>query len=279
MGFFTRDFSKAGPGVPKDEPRKKGIPRFFEILTREHRDLMKINLLFSLTVLPALALFILGLFNIFPLGLGLSIIASYPIGGAMAASFFCITRMLRDDPAFVWDDWKRKFRENLRQAGVSGVLCATFLFTQLFMFWLPVFLDGLMFEELEEAVEPLLVDPTWLLVGLILMVLFNMVSPYIFLHFAYIKLGAYAIVKNSFIIAFSNFGRSFMGAIAGLLPWIAFILFFQITYLLTPLIPVFFFVISWLLTLMWIWPVFDKRFSIEETLVKEMQEKMDNKDL
>jgi len=274
MGFFTRDFSKAGPGVPKDEPRKKGVARFFEIIIREHRDLMKINLLFTLVVLPSMVLFILGLLNVFPLGLGFSIVASYPIGGAMAASFFCITRMLRDDPAFVWDDWKRKFSENLKQAGISGVLCATFLYTQFFMFWLPLMLDGIMSGELEGNAEPLLMDPTWLLVGLILLILFNMVTPYVFLHFAYIKLGAYTIVKNSFIMAFSSFGRSFLGALSGLMLWIAFFMFFQIVFVLTPLIPLFFFVISWLLTLMWVWPVFDKRFSIEETLVKEQREEL-----
>jgi len=274
MGFFTRDFSKAGPGVPKDEPRKKGIARFFEIIIRENRDLMKVNLLFTLAVLPSAVLFILGLFNIFTLGLFFSIVATYPVGGAMAASFFCITRMLRDDPAFVWDDWKRKFRESLRQAGITGVLCATFLYTQFFMFWLPVMLDGLVAGELEGNAEPVLADPTWILAGLILLILFNMVTPYIFLHFAYIKLGAYTSVKNSFIMAFSSFGRSFMGAAAGLLPWVAFFMFFQISFVLLPLIPLFFFVISWLLTLMWVWPVFNKRFSIEETLKKEQEEEL-----
>jgi len=272
MGFFTRDFSKAGPGVPKDEPRKKGVVRFFEILVREYRDLMKINFLFFLCLIPSSVFFVLGLANILPIGLGLSIAATYPVGGAMAAAFFCITRMLRDDPGFVWDDFKRKFRENLRQAGLSGILCATFIYTQFFMFWLPIILDGFVPEELEGVVEPLNVDPIWILAGLILLVLFNMVSPYIFLHFAYIKLGAYTIVKNSFILAFSNFGRSFMGSIFGLLPWVAFFMFLQITYLLIPLLPAFFFVISWLLTLMWIWPVFDKRFSVEETLTEARNE-------
>ena len=274
MGFFSRDFSKAGPGVPKDEPRKKGVQRFFEILIREHRDLLKVNVAFFVCVLPSAALFVLGLLNIFPIGLGFSIVASYPIGGAMAASFFCITRMLRDDPGFVWDDFKRKFRENLRQAGITGVLCATFLYTQFFMFWLPVMLDGLLADELEGAVEPLLVDPTWILIGLILLILFSMITPYLFLHFAYIKLGAYAIAKNSILMALSNVVRSFMGAVFGLIPWIAFFMFFQISFVLTPLIPLFFFVISWLLSLMWIWPVFDKRFSIEETLKKEQEEEL-----
>jgi len=265
MGLFTRDFSKAGPGVPKDEPRKKGISRFFEILIREYRDLMKINLLFTLSVLPSTVLFLLGLFEILPLGLGLSIVAAYPIGGALAASFFCITRMLRDDPSYVWDDFKRKFNENLRQAGITGVLCATFLYTQFFMFWLPVMLSVI-----AEPDEPV-VSLTWILIGSILLILFNMITPYLFLHFAYIKLGTFVTVKNSILIALSNVRRSFMGAVFGLIPWVAFIMYIQITYVLFPLIPLIFFVLSWLLTLMWVWPVFNKRFSIEETLINETE--------
>jgi len=260
MGLFTRDFSKAGPGVPKDEPRKKGIARFFEILTREYRDLMKVNILFFLCVLPSIALFFLGLFGILDFALMLSIIISYPVGGAMAASMFCITRMLRDDPGFVWDDFKRKFLENLRQAGITGVLCATFLYTQVFMFWLPVMADW------EIA------SPTWMLIGLVMFILFSMITPYIFLHYAYIKLGTFAIVKNSVLIALSSPGRSIMGAISGLLPWVALALFFPVSLVFFPLIPFVVFILSWLLTLMWIWPVFDKRFSIEETLTNNNEE-------
>jgi len=260
MGFFSRDFSKAGPGVPKDEPRKKGVVRFFEIIVREYRDLIKINIFFFVCMLPSALLFFLGLFGIFQFGLMLSILMSYPIGRAMAACMFCITRMLRDDPGFVWDDFKRKFTENLRQAGFAGILTATFLYTQVFLFWLPVMADWEV------------VSLTWIFIGLVLFFMFLMVSPYIFLHYAYIKLGTFTIIKNSITIALSNPVRSFMGALFGILPWSSLVFFIQITYVFIPLIPFFVFVLSWLLTLMWVWPVFNKHFSIEETLTKEQEE-------
>lgn len=257
MGLFTRDFSKAGPGVPKDEPRKKGIRRFFEIIVREYRDLMKVNMLFFLCVLPSLVMFFLGLFGILEFGLMLSIIMAYPVGGAMAASMFCITRMLRDDPGFLWDDFKRKFLENVRQAGVAGVLVATFLYTQVFLFWLPIMAGW------EVA------GITWIVVGLFLFLLFSMVTPYVFLHYAYIELTTFQIVKNSVLLALSNPGRSIAGAVAGLLPWIGLLLFLPLTLVFFPLIPFFVFILSWLMNLMWIWPVFDRRFSVEETLSAE----------
>jgi len=266
MGFFSRDFSKAGPGVPKDEPRKKGISRFFEIIAREYRDLMKVNILFFLCVLPSVALFFLWLFGILNFALILSILLAYPIGGAMAASMFCITRMLRDDPGFVWDDFKRKFWENLRQGGVTGVIAMTFIYTQVFLFWLPIMADWA------------IVGTPWIIGGLALFFFVTMFAPYIFLHFAYIELGTFKIIKNSVLLALSNIRRSFMGALLGLLPWVALFMFFPISLVFFPLIPLIVFVFSWLLTLMWVWPVFDKRFAVEETLIKEQEEADDNGD-
>jgi len=262
MGLFSRDFSKAGPGVPKDEPRKKGISRFFEIIVREYRDLMKVNILFFLCVLPSVAMFFLWLFGVFGFALVLSIFLAYPIGGAIAASMFCVTAMLRDDPGFVWDDFKRKFWENLRQAGVAGVFLTTFLYTQVFLFWLPIMADW--------AVA----GTAWVIGGLLLFFFVMMFAPYMFLHFAYIELGTFKIIKNSVLLALTKPGRSFMGAFLGLLPWVALFMFFPITLVFFPLIPFFMFVLSWLLTLMWVWPIFNQRFSVEETLNKERDEEL-----
>jgi len=261
MGLFSGGSDRPGPGVQKDEPRKKGLLRFFEIIAREYRDLMKINILFFLSVLPATVIFFLGLSGTIQFAAMLSIIAAYPVGGAAAASLFCITRMLRDDPGFVWEDFKRKFRENLRQASIAGVVATTLLLTQIFFFWVPVLADW------EIASIPLI------FVLLLLFLLFMMIIPYVFLHYAYINLRTFTIIKNSTLIALSNIGRSFMGAITGLIPWAALFFFFPLSLIFFPLIPLIVFALSWLLSLMWVWPVFDKKFSIEETLNKEREEK------
>ena len=262
MGLFKRDFSKAGPGISKDEPRKKGAGRFFEIIIREYRDLMKVNLLFFLCVFPSIAMFFLGLLGIFEFALMLSIIAAYPVGGGLAASMFCITKMLRDDPGFLWDDFKRKFKENMRQAGLAGLLVAVFLYTQVFLFWLPVMADWAV------------VSTPWIIGGFLLFLLFTMITPYVFMHYAYIKLSTFLIIKNSTLLALSNPGRSFMGAFMGLLPCLALLFFLPFSLLFFPLIPVFVFALSWLLSLMWVWPVFDRKFSIEVTLIKEQEDKV-----
>ena len=257
MGFFSSNINKAGPGVSKDEPRKKGIRRFFEIISREFRELIKVNLLFFLCALPSIALFTLGLFGNLEIVLILSILAAFPVGGAITASVFCITRMLRDDPGFLWDDFKRKFLENMWQAGIAGILTTAFIYAQIFFFWLPIIADW------ESAAG------AWIITALVLFLFVLMIAPYVFLQFAYIRLGTFTIVKNSIFLALSNLGRSFMGLILGLLPWGVMFMFFPITLVFFPVIPFFFFVLSWLLSLMWIWPVFDKHFSVEETLERE----------
>jgi len=173
---------------------------------------------------------------------------------------FCITRMLRDDPGFFWEDFKRKFLENLRQASIAGVLAAILLLSQIFFFWVPVLADWEV------------VSMVWIVAGFALIMLFLMILPYVFLHYAYIKLGTFTIIKNSIFIALSNLGRSFIGAVFGIVPWAALFFFFPLSLIFFPLIPFFVFALSWLLNLMWVWPVFDKKFSIEDTLKREREE-------
>jgi len=69
-----------------------------------------------------------------------------------------------------------------------------------------------------------------------------------------------------------------MGAFAGGVIWIAFVLFFPGSMFLVPLYVLIGFSLSWLLCLMWVWPPADKQFSIEETLRKRQDEKESNDD-
>ena len=58
MGIFNRNFNKPGPGVNKDEPRKKGFARFFELLIRDFGDLVKLNMILFICVLPSVVMFL-----------------------------------------------------------------------------------------------------------------------------------------------------------------------------------------------------------------------------
>jgi len=260
MGLFSRNYDKPGPGVRKDEPRKKGAARFFELLARDFWDLIKINLIFSICVLPSVVVFFLGLMGLYTgIAFIISLILAFPIGGALVAYLYYISKMMRDDPSYVWYEFKRKFLENYRQAAPTGMLYTAFIYAQ-------VLLWGTMIMGEPGG------DIVWFFVALLSLLIFGMITPYIFLHFAYIDLKTFSIVKNSVLMSFGYFPRSFMGALLGGLMWIVFALFFPVSMLFAPIIAIVGISISLLLCLMWVWRPFDNHFKIEETLIKRQEE-------
>jgi len=282
MGLFSRNYEKPGPGVKKDEPRKKGTARFFELWIRELGDLVKLNLLFCLCVMPSLAAFILGqgFFGIYWLiGFTVSLLLAYPVGGAITACVYYITKMMRDDPSYVWYEFKRKFKENYRQAAPVGMICTAFVYAQILL-WESMTQASMILSELDHDValqggvvsgDPG-IDIFMVIIGLASLLIFGMITPYIFMHFAYIDLKSLGIAKNSVLMSFGNLPRSFMGAILGGIIWIAFALYFPLSLIALPFIFIFGVTTAMLLCLMWVWKPFDTTFKIEETLIQRAKE-------
>jgi len=260
MGLFSRNWNRPGPGVPKDLPRKKGAARFFELLGREFWELAKLNLILAFCVAPTVVVFFLGMFGAYSgITFLLSLVLAFPVGGAVVACVYYITKLMRDDPSFVWFEFKRKFLENYLQAAPIGVLCTAFIYAQI-MLWGSILLG--------EGGEGIL----WFFIALLSLLIFGMITPYIFLHFACVDLQTYKTVKNSVLMSFAYLPRSFMGAIQGASLWIIFALFFPVSVIAFPLFIFGGVTVSMLLCLMWVWKPFDTHFKIEETLVKRMEE-------
>jgi len=263
MGIFSRNFNKPGPGVKKDEPRKKGAARFFELLFRDFWDYAKLNILLCLCVLPTVAVFVLGLLGLYPgIAFFLSIVLAFPVGGAMVAYIYYITKMMRDDPSFVWYEFKRKFKENFKQAAPIGIFCTAFIYAQIMLWGSMIFGDfG--------------ADLTWMIISLFSLLIFGMIMPYVFLHLAYLELKTFSVIKNSILLSFGFVPRSFMGSFLGGLMWIAFALYYPLSLLFVPVIAFFGISIAMLLCLMWVWKPFDEHFKIEEILVERVKEETD----
>jgi len=260
MGLFNRNFNKPGPGVRKDEPRKKGAARFFELLGRDFWDLIKLNMLLCICVIPSGIIFAFGLLGLYSgIAFILSLFLAFPVGGAFVAYVYYITKMMRDDPSYVWYEFKRKFKENYRQAAPIGIMCAAFVYAQILL-WGSIVVG--------EPGENIL----WFFIALFSLLLFGMITPYIFMHFAYIDLKTAGIIKNSVLMSFGYFPRSFLGAVSGGIMWIVFALFFPVSMIFLPIIALAGMSISSLLCLMWGWQPFDKHFNIEETLIKRIEE-------
>jgi len=238
MGLFSRNFDKPGPGVKKDEPRKKGFARFIELFFRDFGDLIKLNLMFCICILPTIAAFLTGITGLYPaIAFVISLLLAFPVGGALVAYVYYITKMMRDDPSYVWYEFKRKFLENYRQAAPVGMLCAAFIYAQVMLWGNMIFGDAGG-------------DILWFIISLLSLLIFGMITPYIFMHFAYIDLGTLRAIKNSVLMSFGYLPRSFMGAVLGGILWIIFVLYLPLSLIALPIMALFGISLSMLLCLM-----------------------------
>lgn len=257
MGLFKRDFNKPGPGVPKNAPRKRGFARFIELVGRDFGNLVKLNLLYCLCVLPAqlllgLSILFIGTVWFVPL-LVLAIAACIPLGPAKTAMTYIVSKMLRDDPGFIWHDFKKQFKANFKSTLLPGIVYGALTGTQAYAVVMVLGMGS------GSAITVALF--------LLSVLIFSMVVPYYFLQAAYLDLGPGALLKNSVLLTLGYLPRSFMGMLLGgglvLLHTLANVLLFGIA---LPVTLVLGYTFPCLLSLMWIWPQVDKTFNIEKTL-------------
>lgn len=264
MALFKRDFSKPGPGVPKNAPRKKGFPRLFEILGRDFGNLVKLNLIYLLFVLvPVVCLVFtyisylagVGLFMLLAAVLGIA--ACIPLGPATTGMYYCVSKMLWDEPGFIWHDFKKAFKENFRLTVGPGIAYGVLTGSQVLAF--------LLYNHME-------VD-----MGIPMMALFffsvlfvAMAAPYFFVQAPYLNSSVSELLRNSFMLAIGFAPKSLLAAVLGTGLLVAQVLAFPLT---LPIILFFGFTMPCLFSLMWVWPVVDKQFEIEKTLRKRAEER------
>jgi uncharacterized membrane protein YesL len=130
FGFF--DYTKPGPGVPKNTPPKSGIVIFFEVFFRKFWNLVKINIMFCIFNIPAIlgavfaSMFIfqksigdeplIDLLTRFIIGSVLLCIPVITVGPAQAGYTYILRNYSREEHAFVWWDFKDNALSNLKQS-------------------------------------------------------------------------------------------------------------------------------------------------------------------
>ena len=122
-----------GPRAPawkKTHRPKKGPARYFEVLLRDAGTLWKAGALFCLCCVPAgVCAAVLMLLGRAPGRIcgGAGRVCGWPrcsAGPAMAGLHFVVAEsVLRDEPGYVWHDFKTACRENRRQTRVPRVWC------------------------------------------------------------------------------------------------------------------------------------------------------------
>lgn len=268
MAFFKKDYNKPGPGVPKNAPRKKGIPRFFELIGRDSGNMVKINWLVILCELPSTLLFAFAMFSgflieggffVMVISLVLALAASLLVGPARTTEAFLLTKMMRDDPGYVWATFKEKFKENFKSTALPGMLFSAISGAQIFTI-------------LTVIIGKQQLGPVWIGFFLLSVLIVTMAVPYFYVQASYLDMKTGTALKNSLLMALGFLPRSFAGAaISGVLVLGQAFLCFLVP--IAIIIPIFIGqVIPVLINLMWIWPPIDKTFSIEKTLKERNQQ-------
>ncbi len=138
MGFLSSRYTKPGPGVEKDAPKKPSFFVFFEVLKRKFWNLIKVNMMY--VVFNALALFIALYISSFFMqkividnGTGdfvirlvfaafLTLIPLITIGPVQAGFTYILRNYSREEHAFIWSDFKENILKNFKQGIIITVI-------------------------------------------------------------------------------------------------------------------------------------------------------------
>lgn len=146
MGLFGGGYSKPGPGVDKNAPKKKGIFLYIEIFIRKFWKIIQTNLLYFLTSIPIIAIyyiiapvteeFIVGLLpadavtseviqsaqmgfrSLFAIGL----FTLWGSGPSTAAYTFIMRNFVREQHSWIFSDFFSNLRENFKQGIVVAII-------------------------------------------------------------------------------------------------------------------------------------------------------------
>jgi uncharacterized membrane protein YesL len=120
MGLLFGNYDRPGPGVPKNAPPLKPVPRFFSILQRKFFELVKLNLLFCIpaaavaalcyfvrTIIPVIAIDLIPLILLSPFWAGLT---------------FVTRNYAREEHAFLFSDFVDAVKNNWKPFLLNGIL-------------------------------------------------------------------------------------------------------------------------------------------------------------
>ncbi len=227
MGLFTPSYLKEGKGVRKDEPPKKGILRFFEIVARDSGDLVKLNLLFFISCIPIIT-----------------------IGPAIVAMSAVVVKRVRNIPCYAFHEYKKAFKENLKRSFPAGLLVMVFVVMSLFAAWY----YNSAYNQSQDLMYLVLAVITLFLSGLI-----SAGSCYLFTMIAVVDLPLKLQLKNAVLLTFGFLPRTALFFIISLVLWAAAVLFLPWTLLV--FVFVFFSFVNLIIN-MNVWNVLEKVFVI-----------------
>ena len=252
MGLFSQNFSKPGPGISPNAPRKKGAARYFEVLTRDFSTFWMAGLLAMISSLP----FALGLWFAVTTHSLIPMLLAGILGGMLAAPQIVglndtVLRALRDEPGYWWVTYRRAWKRNAKASLLPGAICGLLLATEIF--------TAFHTETGSVAVMVAIFVALILLAG---------IAQYLYAQVALVDLPFSSLLKNSLMLFLGYLPRSALGILWQGLYWAAIALFWPLSgavLILTSL---------WLpcsLSLLAIYPALNKSFDLE-TKIKAMRD-------
>ena len=126
MSLFHLNYDRPGPGVRKDEPEKKAVPRFFSIFARKFTALVELNLLFSSAVAAAAAVACL-LRGAVPETV-LWLIPALLVSPFLAGLTYVTRNYVREEHAFLLSDFWDAVKNNWKAFLGNGAVCCALYF-------------------------------------------------------------------------------------------------------------------------------------------------------
>ncbi len=259
MGLFSQNFSKPGPGISPNAPRKKGAARYFEVLTRDFSTFWMAGLLAMISSLP----FALGLWFAVTTHSLIPMLLAGILGGMLAAPQIVglndtVLRALRDEPGYWWVTYRRAWKRNAKAALLPGAICGLLLAMEIF--------TAFHIETGSVAVMVAIFVALILLAG---------VAQYLYAQVALVDLPFSSLLKNSLMLFLGYLPRSALGILWQGLYWAAIALFWPLSgavLILTSL---------WLpcsLSLLAIYPALNKSFDLEAKIKAMRDAQLDSHD-
>lgn len=123
MLFGRSEFIPEGAGVSPDTPRKKGLARLVEIMSRDLDGIFLSGSLALLACVPAAALVGIALWmGSLPLCLLAACCIGWLVGPALTGLYDTILRALRDEPGFWWHTYKRVWKQSFKSSFLPGMI-------------------------------------------------------------------------------------------------------------------------------------------------------------
>ncbi len=142
FGMF--DYTKEGPGIPKDAPPKSRFVIFFEVLGRKFWKIIRVNLMFGVFNIPAflfLLIFAASYSHLFIppeipetdqlrylLGMTVPLLSVFlclpmiTVGPAQAGMTYILRNFSREEHAFLWSDFIEHAKKNFKQSMIVGTI-------------------------------------------------------------------------------------------------------------------------------------------------------------